>query len=532
MKLKKFIKPLVTVSALSMLLMGCAEDSSNSGGSTTPPTAESVFSNFLAGFQSAPAKNAEALEFTTSTATKQTLKVAQGEEVQYLVSLDNVMATYYATFGITGTSTLLTGEGSDLSSSGLTKITHYAKVDTNAEASIDLALTNDTNSLYTGMFALMSQENVEALDTALGELDKEIEAAKPTEGEVTTPDLTKIQAATVQKVVDLINGNMYKVAYNSPAQSVQTAFAAAQPLTLKNGMAFTEGDGGSTFEIAADFSFADATPAVVGEASVVVFLDEFKNILNGMTADAEKDTVKGETDLTTNSDLGITTDTLSSSNTQKKIIYTPAAEVVAGAKVTYIAILDATTDIDSNASAFGTLNGKMTTGATKAEVEAALAELGTIYKIDYTVGTYQSLIDAFKANEAVKAAVAGATKLESLTYTDSAVDYDNTKYLYCLHETGSIKLSTFGGKDVSTDVIDGYVNGGVGQASGSSPTKQIVFADATSAGTYYAYCSTVLEEEFSPSGTTNYEKLADFLGKLTATEDGLGLQVFSHEKAD
>lgn len=532
MKLKKFFKPLVTVSALSMLLMGCAEDSSNgngSGDSTTPPTAESVFSNFLAGFQSAPANNTTPLEFTTKTATTQTLKVAQGEEVQYLVSLDNVMATYYATFGITGTSTLLTGEGSDLTSSSLSKITHYAKVDTNAEASIDLTLTNGTNSLYTGMFALMSQENVEALDTALGELDKEIEAAKPTEGEVTTPDLTKIQAATVQKVVDLINGNMYKVAYNSPAQSVQTAFAAAQPLTLKNGMAFTEGDSGSTFEIAAGFSFADATPAVVGEASVVVFLDEFKNILNGMTADAEKDTVKGETDLTTNSDLGITTDTLSSSNTQKKITYTPATEVVAGAKVTYIAIVDSTTNIDSADSKLGALNKVIANGANKEQVEAALAELGTIYKIEYSVDTIANLIETFKASEAVKAVVASATKLDSLTYTDSAVDYDNTKYLYCLYETGSIKLSTFGCKDVSTDVIDGYVNGGAG--NDSNATKEIVFTDATSAGTYYAYCSTVLEEEFSPSGTTNYEKLVEFFNTLQAQPDGTSMQVFAYEKS-
>ena len=531
MKLKKFFKPLVTVSALSMLLMGCAEDSSNSGGSTTPPTAESVFSNFLAGFQSAPAQNDVALEFTTKTTDKKPLNVAKDAEAdKYLVSLDNVMATYYATFGITGTSTLLTGEGSDLSSSGLTKITHYAKVDKGSDtAEVQLELKNGTNSLYTGMFALMSQENVEALDTALGELDKEIEAAKPTEGEVTTPDLTKIQAATVQKVVDLINGNMYKVAYNSPAQSVQTAFAAAQPLTLKNGMAFTEGDGGSTFEIAAGkLSYEDANPAIENN-KVVVFLDEFKNKLNGVTASSE-DTVKGKNTLTTNSSLGITTDTASSNANAGKITYTPATEVVAGAKVTYIAILDATTDIDSNASAFGTLNGKMTTGATKAEVEAALAELGTIYKVEYTVGTYQSLIDAFKASEAVKAAVASAKALTDLTYTGTDGNYDSTKYLYCLYETGSIKLSTFGGKDVSTDVIDGYVNGGDGQESGSSPNKKIVFTDAISAGTYYAYCTNVGGEEYTPTGTTIYEKLADFLGKLTATEDGLGLQVFSHEK--
>ena len=530
MKLKKFFKPLVTASALSMLLMGCAEDSSNGNGdsTTTPPTAETVFMDFLAGFQSAPAQNDVALEFTTKTTDKKPLNVAKDAEAdKYLVSLDNVMATYYATFGITGTSTLLTEEGSDFSSSGLSNITHYAKVDKGSDtASIDLTLNNGTNSLYTGMFALMTADEVTELDTALDNLQTEIDNSK---GEGDTPVLANVDVAAVQNVVDLINGNMYKVAYNSPAQSVQTAFAAAQPLTLKNGMAFTEGDGGSTFEIAAGFSFADATPAVVGEASVVVFLDEFKNILNGMTADAEKDTVKGETDLTTNSDLGITTDTLSSSNTQKKITYTPAAEVVAGAKVTYIAILDATTDIDSNASAFGTLDDKMTTGATKAEVEAALAELGTIYKVEYTVGTYQSLIDAFKASEAVKAAVASAKALTDLTYTGTDGNYDSTKYLYCLYETGSIKLSTFGGETV-TDVITGYVNGGAG--NDNSATKEIVFTDATSAGTYYAYCTNVGGEEYTPTGTTIYEKLADFLGKLTATEDGLGLQVFSHEKAD
>lgn len=532
MKLKKFFKPLVTVSALSMLLMGCAEDSSNGNGdsTTTPPTAQSVFTNFLAGFQSAPAQNDVALEFTTKTTDKKPLNVAKDAEAdKYLVSLDNVMATYYATFGITGTSTLLTEEGSDLSSSGLSNITHYAKVDKGSDtASIDLTLNNGTNSLYTGMFALMTEDEVTELDTALDNLQTEIDNSK---GEGDTPVLDNIDVATVQNVVDLINGNMYKVAYNSPAQSVQTAFAAAQPLTLKNGMAFTEGDGGSTFEIAAGkLSYEDANPAIENN-KVVVFLDEFKNKLNGVTASSE-DTVKGKNTLTTNSSLGITTDTASSNVNTKKITYTPATPVVAGAKVTYIAILDATTDIDSNASAFGTLNGKMTTGATKAEVEAALAELdGKIYKVEYSVDTIANLIATFKASEAVKAALENPTPLESLTYENQSVDYDATKYLYCLYETGSIKLSTFGGNNLSsTDVITGYVNGGAGD--GSSATKEIVFTDATSAGTYYAYCTNVGGEEYTPTGTTIYEKLADFLGKLTATEDGLGLQVFSHEKAD
>lgn len=533
MKLKKFFKPLVTVSALSMLLMGCAEDSSNGNGgsSTTPPTAQSVFTDFLAGFQSAPAQNDVALEFTTKTTDKKPLTVAKDAEAdKYLVSLDNVMATYYATFGITGTSTLLTEEGSDLNSSGLSKITHYAKVDKGSDtAEVQLELKNGTVSTYTGMFVLMSQENVEALDEALTELQTAIDAAKPVDGEGEAPVLDNIDVTAVQKVVDLINGNMYKVEYNSPAQSVQTAFAAAQPLTLKNGMAFTEGDGGSTFEIAAGkLSYEDANPAV-NATDTVVFLDEFKNILNGVT-DSSKDTVKSEGALTTNTSLGITTDTASSNVNTKKITYTPAAEVVAGAKVTYIAIVDSTTNIDSADSKLGALNKVIVSGANKEQVEAALAELGTIYKIDYSVGTYQSLIDAFKASEAVKAAVAGATKLESLTYTDLAVDYDNTKYLYCLYETGSIKLSTFGGNNLSsTDVIGGYVNGGAGASS--SPNKKIVFTDATSAGTYYAYCTNVGGEEYTPTGTTIYEKLADFLGKLTATEDGLGLQVFSHEKA-
>lgn len=532
MKLKKFFKPLATVSALSLLLMGCAEDSSNGNGgsSTTPPTAQSVFTDFLVGFQSTQAENVGAeLAFTTKKDQAQQLSVAKDAEADlYLVSLDNVMATYYATFGIEGTSTtLLTAAGSGLSLSG-DKIKNYAKVDKGEGTTpIELTLENGENSSNAGMFALMTEENVLALDTALSELDEAVELSK---GGTDTPDITQIPVETVQNVVDLINGNMYKVAYNSPAQSVQTAFAAAQPLTLKNGMAFTEGDGGSTFEITAGkLSYEDANP-VIADSKVVVFLDEFKNKLNGVTAPSE-DTVKGETNLTTNTSLGITTDTASSNANAKKITYTPAAEVVAGAKVTYIAIVDSTTNIDSADSKLGALNKVIANGANKEQVEAALAELGTIYKIDYSVGTYQSLIDAFKANEAVKAAVASATALTTLKYTDTTVDYDNTKYLYCLYETGSIKLSTFGGNDLSsTDVITGYVNGGAGK--NSSATKEIVFTDATSAGTYYAYCTNVGGEEYTPTGTTIYEKLADFLGKLTATEDGLGLQVFSHEKAD
>lgn len=542
MKLKKFIKPLVTVSALSMLLMGCAEDSSNSGGSTTPPTAESVFSNFLAGFQSAPAQNDVALEFTTKTTDKKPLNVAKDAEAdKYLVSLDNVMATYYATFGITGTSTLLTGEGSDLSSSGLTKITHYAKVDKGSDTTeVQLELKNGTNSLYTGMFALMSQENVKALDTALGELDKEIEAATPTEGEVTTPDLTKIQAATVQKVVDLINGNMYKVAYNSPAQSVQTAFAAAQPLTLKNGMAFTEGDGGSTFEIAAGkLSYEDANPAIENN-KVVVFLDEFKNKLNGVTASSE-DTVKGKNTLTTNSNLGITTDTASSNANAGKITYTPATEVVAGAKVTYIAILDATTDIDSNASAFGTLNGKMTTGATKAEVEAALAELdGKIYKVEYSVDTIANLIETFKASvdvEGAKTLTESSSNYEADINSSTAFGNDKTT-VYCLSvstETPRLVLNKLDGNTATAeDALENYVL--KAKAKGSDGDGKITFTleqDAEVGVPLYAYCSEAKDRSSDGDAFdtalqtgTNYEKLDAFFQALQEE----GVVVYSYTK--
>lgn len=542
MKLKKFFKPLVTVSALSMLLMGCAEDSSNGNGdsTTTPPTAQSVFTNFLAGFQSAPAQNDVALEFTTKTTDKKPLNVAKDAEAdKYLVSLDNVMATYYATFGITGTSTLLTEEGSDLSSSGLSNITHYAKVDKGSDTTeVQLELKNGTNSLYTGMFALMSQENVKALDTALGELDKEIEAATPIEGEVTTPDLTKIQAATVQKVVDLINGNMYKVAYNSPAQSVQTAFAAAQPLTLKNGMAFTEGDGGSTFEIAAGFSFADATPAVVGEASVVVFLDEFKNILNGMTADAEKDTVKGETDLTTNSDLGITTDTLSSSNTQKKIIYTPADEVVAGAKVTYIAILDDTTNIDNADSKLGALNKVITNGANKEQVDAALAELGTIYKVEYSVDTIANLIETFKASvdvEGAKTLTESSSNYEADINSSTAFGNDKTT-VYCLSvstETPRLVLNKLDGNTATAeDALENYVL----KAKAKGGDGKITFTleqDAEVGVPLYAYCSEAKDRSSDGDAFdtalqtgTNYEKLDAFFQALQEE----GVVVYSYTK--
>lgn len=544
MKLKKFIKPLVTVSALSMLLMGCAEDSSNSGGSTTPPTAESVFSNFLAGFQSAPAQNDVALEFTTKTTDKKPLNVAKDAEAdKYLVSLDNVMATYYATFGITGTSTLLTGEGSDLSSSGLTKITHYAKVDKGSDTTeVQLELKNGTNSLYTGMFALMSQENVEALDTALGELDKEIEAAKPTEGEVTTPDLTKIQAATVQKVVDLINGNMYKVAYNSPAQSVQTAFAAAQPLTLKNGMAFTEGDGGSTFEIAAGkLSYEDANPAIENN-KVVVFLDEFKNILNGV-ANTSEDTVKSEGTTTNLQDLKITVDTLTDSATQKKIIYTAAsAGAEAGNKETYIAIVKSTDDIDSTSSALYVLNGKIADGATKAEVDAALAELGTIYKVEYSVDTIANLIETFKASvdvEGAKTLTESSSNYEADINSSAAFGNDKTT-VYCLSvstETPRLVLNKLDGNNTTAeDALENYVLKATAKGSGGDGTISFTLEQNAEVGVpLYAYCSAA-EDRSSGGGdkfataldgsSTNYEQLNAFFQALQEE----GVVVYSYTK--
>lgn len=540
MKLKKFFKPLVTVSALSMLLMGCAEDSSNGNGggdSTAPQTAETVFMDFLAGFQSAPAQNDVALEFTTKTTDKKPLNVAKDAEAdKYLVSLDNVMATYYATFGITGTSTLLTEEGSDLSSSSLTNITHYAKVDKGSDtASIDLTLNNGTNSLYTGMFALMTEDEVTELDTALDNLQTEIDNSK---GEGDTPVLDNIDVATVQNVVDLINGNMYKVAYNSPAQSVQTAFAAAQPLTLKNGMAFTVDDSNAFKIEAGGLTYTDANPAIDNN-KVVVFLDEFKNKLNGVTAPSE-DTVKSEGTLTTNTSLGITTDTASSNVNTKKITYTPAAEVVAGAKVTYIAILDATTDIDSNASAFGTLNDKMTDGATKAEVEAALAELGTIYKIDYTVDTIANLIETFKASvgvEGAKTLTENSSNYEATIKDDGAFESADVT-VYCLSvstDTPRLVLNKLGGNDTTAeDALANYVL--KAKAKGSDGDGKITF---TLNGTaqpdvpLYAYCSAA--ENRSSSGDafdtalqtgTNYEKLNAFFQALQEE----GVEVYSYTK--
>lgn len=529
MKLKKFFKPLVTVSALSFMLMGCADDSSNSGGSTTPPpTAQSVFTKFLTDFQTAPAKNAEKpVEFTTNTATKPSLTVAKGEEVQYLVSLDNVMAVYYAMFRIEGTSTLLTEAAGADAISGVTKITNYAKVDTaSATTDVPLTLANGTNSLYTGMFALMTEQEVKDLDTALGKLDKEIEESKPTAGEVTTPDLTKIQAATVQKVVDLINGNMYKVAYNSPAQSIQDAFAAAKPLTLKNGMAFNEGTSATTFEIAAGFSFAESDP-VVGATSVVVFLDNFENLLNGMdTANAAKDVVKGKGTLTNAGNLGITTETLSNSATQNKITYTPADTVVAGAKVTYVAILDATTDIDSGTdnAPFKVLNGKIATGATKAEVDAALALISDkIYKIDYTVGTKLELVNNFKQTVAdAVAGTEGATlQVTNLTLALNASNYEdtttttaaNTENIYCFDGlfagvdttyTKYLQLNSVNGgnaQDVSTDT-------GVYKATSGDPssTNKIDFTtqgSPASTDVIKAYCS----KAFTSDDSTTFESL-------------------------
>lgn len=540
MKLKKFFKPLVTVSALSMLLMGCAEDSSNSNSSTTTPTAQSVFMDFLAGFQSAPAQNATALEFTTNTATKQTLKVAQGEEVQYLVSLDNVMATYYATFGIEGTSTLLTGEGSDLSSSSLTKITHYAKVDTNAEASIDLALTNGTNSLYTGMFALMTDAKVKELDAALGDLDEAVELSK---GGTDTPDITQISVETVQNVVDLINGNMYKVAYNSPAQSVQDAFNNAETLTFAEGnsMKFTEGNSQEYKIATGGLSFADANQTV-NATDTVVFLDEFKNILNGVAdGETDKNTVKGKTDLTTNQNLKITTDTLSSSANSGEITYTPATLAQAGKKVTYIAIVDSTTNIDSADSKLGALNKVIANGANKEQVEAALAELGTIYKVEYSVDTIANLIETFKASVNVE----GAKTLETTDSTNYKADINSGAAfgstdvkVYCLSvktETPRLVLNKLDGNDTTAqDALENYVLKATAKGSGGDGTISFTLEQNAEVGVpLYAYCSeaknrTTGGDAFDTAlqTGTNYEKLDAFFQALQGE-----LVVYSYTKA-
>lgn len=548
MKLKKFFKPLVTVSALSMLLMGCAEDSNNSNANNTPPTAQSVFKSFLDGFQSTQAENVGAeLAFTTKKDQTQDLTVAKGEEALYLVSLDNVMATYYATFGIQGTSTtLLTAAGSGLSLSG-DKITNYAKVDTSSDTTkIPLTLTNGTVSLYTGMFALMTEENVLALDTALSELDEAVELSKSGSE---TPDVTKIPVETVQKVVDLIKGNMYKVAYNSPAQSVQDAFAKAQTLTLAEGnsMKFTEGATATTFEIkTGELSFANANPTgVVQAGSVVVFLDEFKNVLNGVAdGETDKNTVKGKTDLTTNQNLKITTDTLSSSANSGAITYTAAsAGAQAGKKETYIAILESTTDIDNaDTGVFNALNKALgENGATKAEVEAALAELGTIYKVEYSVDTIANLIETFKASVNVE----GAKTLETTDSTNYKADINSSTAfandkttVYCLSvstETPRLVLNKLDGNDTTADnALENYVLKAKAKGSGGDGTISFTLEQNAEIGVpLYAYCSEAKDRSSDGDAFdtalqtgTNYEKLDAFFQALQGE-----LVVYSYTKA-
>lgn len=540
MKLKKFFKPLVTVSALSMLLMGCAEDSSNGNGgsSTTPPTAQSVFTDFLTGFQAAPAKNFDAeLAFTTKKDQAQQLSVAKDAEADlYLVSLDNVMATYYATFGIEGTSTtLLTAAGSGLSLSG-DKIKNYAKVEKGEDtASIDLKLTNGTVSLYAGMFALMTEENVLALDTALSELDEAVGLSK---GGTDTPDITQIPVETVQKVVDLINGNMYKVAYNSPAQSVEAAFAKAETLTLAEGnsMKFTEGATATTFEIKAGFSFANANPAVVEATDTVVFLDEFKNILNGV-ANTSEDTVKSEGTTTNLQDLKITTDTLSSSVTQKAITYTAAsAGAEAGKKETYIAIVKSKDGIDSADSKLGALNKVIANGANQEQVEAALKELGTIYKVEYSVDTIANLIETFKASVDVKEAKSLTQNSDSYEFEIKAGALENANInVYCLVDTEEpkLELSKLDGSD-ATEGLTNYVKKAT--AKDSSGDGKITFSltgEAQPDVPLYAYCSEAKDRSSDGDAFdtalqtgTNYEKLDAFFQALQGE-----LVVYSYTKA-
>lgn len=548
MKLKKFFKPLVTVSALSMLLMGCAEDSSNGNGgsSTTPPTAQSVFKSFLDGFQSTQAENVGAeLAFTTKKDQTQDLTVAKGEEALYLVSLDNVMATYYATFGITGTSTtLLTpqGDNSITGLSGDTKIKNYAKVDTSSDTTkIPLTLTNGTVSLYAGMFALMTDAKVKELDAALGDLDEAVELSK---GGTDTPDITQIPVETVQNVVDLINGNMYKVAYNSPAQSVEAAFAKAETLTFAEGnsMKFTEGNDGN-FKIEAGLSFANANPAVVQATDTVVFLDEFKNILNGV-ANTSEDTVKSEGTTTNLQDLKITLDTLTSSATQKGITYTPATLAQAGKKETYIAIVKSKDGIDSADSKLGALNKAIgNTGATKAEVEAALTELGTIYKVEYSVDTIANLIETFKASTAVTEALKNPKELTTTDDTNYKADINSSTAfgstgvkVYCLSvstETPRLVLNKLDGNDTTADnALENYVLKATAKGSGGDGTISFTLEQNAEVGVpLYAYCSEAKDRSGGDAFDTafqtgtNYEKLDAFFQALQGE-----LVVYSYTK--
>lgn len=310
MKLKKFIKPLVTVSALSMLLMGCAEDSStNNGGSTTPPTVEGIFANIAQEINGHQADITDLVFKDDATAAKDVKSNATNEDKLYFVALDGVIndlatimnTNHKAGDKLTngGTTTELTGtaegaEATTLTNIGTSTVLELDSETKNVTFTRTAAVADATPiGIPGGVFAILNVDEVIALDAAIAAAKAPAEESGTAEGEgkageaggaaEETP-VSNMTAEELQAIYNILTGKFYTVKYE--VQNAQTALADfiaknTEAATVISVEIDTTKAGGANQDAMALLDLGTALNA----ADEILFLDRVINNINGTSND-------------------------------------------------------------------------------------------------------------------------------------------------------------------------------------------------------------------------------------------------------
>ena len=301
MKLKKFIKPLLVISALSVLLMGCAEDSSNGNGggdsTTTPPTVAEIFANIAQEINGQEASITDLVFKDGGTGAKDVTSQASSENKLYFVALDGVInelatlmnPSHKAGDKLTngGQVTKLTGtaEGASettLENIGANTVLELAEATTNVTFTRTEAEADATPiGIPGGVFAILNADEVIALDAAITAANNPAEESEQAEAEEPVSNMT---VEELQAIYNILTGKFYTVKYE--VQDEKTALAdfiaknteAATVINVEIDTAKTGGSGNNAMAL------LDLGTALEAD-SEILFLDRVINDINGTTYD-------------------------------------------------------------------------------------------------------------------------------------------------------------------------------------------------------------------------------------------------------
>lgn len=319
MKLKKFFKPLVIVSALSMLLMGCAEDSSNGNGggdsTTTPPTVAEIFANIAQEINGQEASITDLVFKDGGTAAKDVTSEASNESKLYFVALDGVindLATLMNPSHKAGDKLTNGGTVTKLQGTGAEQETTLNNIGTDTVLELDSETKNVTFTrtaaeadatpigIPGGVFAILTADEVIALDAAITAAQNPAEESEQAEAEEPVSNMT---VEELQAIYNILTGKFYTVKYE--VQDEKTALADfiaknTEAATVINVEIDTSKTGGSSNPAMALLDLGTALEA----DSEILFLDRVINDINGTTydvVDADAKDATGATNVDTTS---------------------------------------------------------------------------------------------------------------------------------------------------------------------------------------------------------------------------------------